>query len=82
MFTIKRTAPTNARIVHFYTNLLIRPSSDAVLFRDVPNLIEYVRLWSNNGAKSDSDRAPCVEPKLSSTKVRQTIELNAFAAPN
>ena len=39
----------------------------------VPNLIEQVRLWSDSGATSDSDGAPCVEPKLSSTKVRQTL---------
>ena len=37
------------------------------------NLIEYVRLWSDTGATSDSDGAPCLEPKLSSTKVRQTL---------
>ena len=45
----------------------------------VPNLTEYVRLWSDTGARSDSDDAPCVEPKLSST---DSVELNAFAAPN
>ena len=39
----------------------------------VPNLIEEVRLWSDAGASSDSDGAPCVEPKLTSTKVRQTL---------
>ena len=32
-----------------------------------------VRLWSDTGATSDSDCAPCVEPKLSSKKVRQTL---------
>ena len=39
----------------------------------VPNLTEKVRLWSDTGATSDSDGVPCVEPKLSSTKVRQTL---------
>ena len=39
----------------------------------MPNLIKQVRLWSDIGATSDSDGAPCVEPKLSSTKVRQTL---------
>ena len=29
--------------------------------------------WSDTGATSDSDGAPCVEPKLSSTKVRRTL---------
>ena len=39
----------------------------------VPNLIEEGWLWSDTGGTSDSDGAPCVEPKLSSTKVRQTL---------
>ena len=39
----------------------------------VPNLTEQVRLWSDTGATSDSDGVPCVEPKLSSTKIRQTL---------
>ena len=39
----------------------------------VPNLTEQVRLWSDTSATSDSDGVPCVEPKLSSTKVRQTL---------
>lgn len=37
----------------------------------------------HTGAIPDSDGALCVEPMLTgSTKVRQTVELNAFAAPN
>ena len=39
----------------------------------VPNLTELVRLWSDTGATSDSDGVPCVELKLSSTNVRQTL---------
>ena len=39
----------------------------------MPNLTEQVGLWSDTGATSDSDGVPCVEPKLSSTKVRQTL---------
>ena len=35
----------------------------------VPDLIEQVQLWSDTGATSDSDVSPCVEPKLSLTKV-------------
>ena len=38
-----------------------------------PNLTEWVQLWSDTAATSDSDGVPCVEPKLSSTKVRQTL---------
>ena len=38
----------------------------------VLNLTEEVRLWSDTGATSDSEGVPCVEPKLSSTNVRQT----------
>ena len=45
----------------------------------VLNLIERVQLWGDTGATSDSDAVPCVKPKLSST---DTVELNAFAAPN
>ena len=42
--------------------------------RSAKALSEYwVRLWSDTGATSDSDGVPCVEPKLSSTKVRQTL---------
>ena len=29
--------------------------------------------WNDTGATSDSDGVPCVEPQLSSTKVRQTL---------
>ena len=39
----------------------------------VPNLTEQVRLWSDTGATSDSDGVPCVEPKLRSTKIRQSL---------
>ena len=39
----------------------------------VLNLTEQVQLWSDTGATSDSDGIPCVEPKLSLTKVRQTL---------
>ena len=35
--------------------------------------IEQVQLWSNTGVTSDSDGAPCLEPKLSLTNVRQTL---------
>ena len=38
-----------------------------------PNLTEWVQLWSDTAATSDSDGVPFVEPKLSSTKVRQTL---------
>ena len=41
--------------------------------------VQKFRLWSDAGATSDSDGAPFVEPKLSST---DSVELNAFAAPN
>ena len=37
------------------------------------NLTELVRLWSDTGATSDSEGALCVELKLSSSKVRQTL---------
>ena len=46
----------------------------------VPNLTEYVRLWSDTGATSDSDGVPYVEPKLSSTKVRQTLSILTLLA--
>ena len=39
----------------------------------MPNLTEQCRLWSDTGATSDSDGVPCVEPRLSSTKVPQTL---------
>ena len=38
-----------------------------------PNSCKFDCSWSDTGATSYSDGAPCVEPKLSSTKVRQTL---------
>ena len=53
------------------------------------NLTELVRLWSDTGATSDSEGALCVELKLSSSKVRQTLSnltllphLTKTAVPN
>ena len=37
-----------------------------------PKKIKF-RLWNDIGATSDSEGAPCVEPKLISTKVQQTL---------
>lgn len=51
----------------------LRTGSDRCPTFHVLNLIEYVQLWGDTGATSDSDAVPRVEPKLSSTKVRRTL---------
>ena len=61
----------------------LRPVSVAVLFMCRIFKIEKVRFWRDTDETSDSDGAPCVE-RLTVRRQSSTdsVELNAFAAPN